>query len=221
MQSVFRYSGQKYNDALLALGNVRVGTLHDFRNIEHKKGIADAKEGLKWVEHHIPHATNRDGNIHSAAIEAFGFFGNPGGGLMEFKNCNFVQQFNHPDCFIHCTSADYLRSTMDEFEGADSCVEIADVAGFYRRLTESLNKIVPVQLLTVAKVTYMERREDWNGRNWGTYPALIKEPEFSRQGEIRAIWGPKRDSVIKPLVLNDIGLISFCRAVGVPPGVAQ
>ena len=217
MASAFRYSGQRHNDALLALGNIRIGTLHDFRRIEHKRGIADANEGTKSVSHHIPYATEKDaGSIHLEALKRFNLIDLGNSTDVVLRNIQMIQSFDHPDCFVHCVSADYSKGVLDQFEGADSCVEIADLEGFYQRLTSTLNSHVPVQLLAISMVQYMQRNEDWNGRDWGVHPALIKEPEFSKQVEIRAIWRPKFGGGISPVVINDIGLIEFCKARELP-----
>lgn len=217
MPSAFRYSGQKYNDALLALGNVRIGTLHDFRKTEHKQGIADVNEGKKRVSHHIPYATDKDvGSIHLDALKTFRAIDLGGATNVVLENISVSQEFDHPDCFVHCTSVKYSFDVLRQFGGADSCVEISDLAGFYQRLTETLNSIVPVQFLTLSQVQYMKRHEDWNGRDWGVHPALIKEPEFIRQVELRAIWIPKFSGNISPIVINDTDLLRFCRARETP-----
>lgn len=212
MPSVFRYSGQKYNESLLALGNIRVGTLHDFRRTEHKQGIVDVNEGKKRVSHHVPYLTEKDAeSIHSKALSEFRAVDIQGATNVVIENLLMTQEFNHPDCFVHCTSFEYSSEVLKQFEGADSCVEISDVTGFYKRLTETLNAILPVHNFTLSHVKYMSRNEDWNGKNWGWHPALIKEPEFIKQVELRAIWYPKFTGNIAPMVINDTGLIKFCR----------
>ena len=212
MQAAFRYSSTKHNNNLLALGNIRIGTLHDFRRIEHKKGIADVNEGVKTVSHYIPYATDKDvGSIHLDAIKQYNSVRIEHCTRVVLRDVYMSDRFDHPNCFIHCVSADYSNSVLRQFEGADSCVEITDLAGFYRRLTETLGMHTPVKLLSVSRVSYMDRHESWNGRDWGVHPALIKEPEFSKQVEIRAIWVPEVEGVISPVVINDIGLIRFCK----------
>jgi len=214
MASVFRYSAVKYNDALLALGNVRIGTLHDFRKTEHKEGIFDAAEGTKFVEHHIPIVNTSDaGSIHVEALRQFN--GVKIGRGAHVENFTLCQTFDVPDFFIHCTSFEFSRRVMRQFEGAESCVEIFDVNGFYQRLTETLNFNFPVRLLTIEKIQYKERSEVWNGRNWGAHPAIIKEPKFSMQVEVRAIWVPRISDPISPVIINDIGLTNFCRLINI------
>lgn len=217
MASFYRYSGKKYNDALLALGNVRIGTLHDFRREEHKKGIADPNEGKKTVNHVIKYANSNDGHsIHFDAIERFGAIRAGKGTNIILENVHLSREFNYPDCFLHCSSFEYSSKAMSQFDGADSCVELFDVNGFYGRLTEAISSVCPVQLVVVQKVVYMERVEQWDGATWGVHPALIKEPIFSPQVEVRAIWQPRFTGAIEPVVINDVGLVRFCRSVPLP-----
>jgi len=222
MQKGFRYTSQKHNDALLALGNVRIGTLHDFRRTEHKWGIADSNEGTKTVSHFIPHVTDKhEGSIHLKAIKQFNAIDISGATNVTISNVELVQRFNHPDCFVHCLSASFSTEVLQQFEGADSCAEIHDLQGFYQRLTETLNLHWPVRLLSISKVFYMRREENWNGRDWGVHPALIKEAKFSRQVEIRAIWQPRIAAHISPIILNDIELVRFCSARELPGPISH
>lgn len=217
MLKVFRYSEQEYNDGLLAFGSVRVGTLHDFRQSEHKNGIADANEGIKSVSHYIPHVTERDvGSIHLKALEEFNFIKYSGATNIIIKDVQVTREFNHPDCFVHCVSTSFSKVVLSQFDRADSCVEISDVHGFYRRLTATLSLHVPVDLIAIRSVAYMSRDEEWNGKDWGVHPALIKEPRFSKQVEFRAIWKPRFNGPIAPIVINDIGLINYCKLRALP-----
>ncbi|WP_339476314.1 MULTISPECIES: hypothetical protein [Pseudomonas] len=211
MTSAFKYAEKKYSDSLLALGSVRIGTLHDFRNSEHKPGIIDANEGRKTITHHIAKASTTDGDtIHTRAMKAFKAIGYDSKSVVHMKDCHFTQEFDHPNMYIHCLSAEYSSKVMREFDGSDSCVEIVNLHGFYRRLTQTLKQFTPVDFLGVSQVTYMDRDQPWNGSDWGENPALIKEHEFRNQVEIRAVWWSKTGKPIEPIILNDVGLIEFC-----------
>lgn len=106
---------------------------------------------------------------------------------------------------------------MSEIEGADSCYHITHVEAFINILTDSLNSIIPVRFKGLQKVMYKERNEVWNGLNWGRSPSLIKEPEFSEQREVRAIWEPiNYQQSIKPMVIGNHRLISTCTRLPIP-----
>ncbi|MFZ1908535.1 MAG: hypothetical protein WAU52_05580, partial [Burkholderiales bacterium] len=49
--AAFKYAKRVHAKQLLTMGILRVGTLHDFRRMEHAKGIADPQEGKKRVSH--------------------------------------------------------------------------------------------------------------------------------------------------------------------------
>lgn len=216
MTTAFRYSVRKYNDSLLSLGNLRIGTLHNFRKSEHKKGISDPYEGMKIVSHYIPDINDADKDMHLKALRDYKAIEFADSTNVMLTNIQMRQEFNVPDCFVHCISSVYSRSAMDSLEGADSCVAIRDVKKFYERLTTTINLHIPVDLVALKRVRYLARNQQWNGKDWGDHPALIKESEFSPQFEIRAIWSPKFEGLISPICINDIGLLKYCSMVGNP-----
>lgn len=219
---MYRYSSQRYNSSLLTIGVIRVGTLHDFRNMEHKKGIADPQEGKKIVSHRIDQLhiadteyPNIKSNIDVRALDAFRAVKMSNSKDITFRNISLCQRFDEPDCYILCSSKICSKETMSQFEGADSCVEVVEIESFYRILTETLNSRTPVIFRGIHEVIYQNREEHWNGQNWGQHPAMIKEPDFKKQGELRAVWQPRSNQLISPVILDDYRLGEFCRNVSV------
>jgi hypothetical protein len=155
-------------------------------------------------------------NIHMRAMGAFRAieFGD-GAKNTTFVNVTFGRRFEAPDCFILCTSKICSQETMDQFENADSCVEIAEIESFYKILTHALNSITPVFFRGIYEVLYQDREEDWNGQDWGHHPAMIKETKFRKQCELRAIWQPKFSKSIEPIITGDYRLGAFCRIVSI------
>ena len=102
-----------------------------------------------------------------------------------------------------------------EFEGSDSCADITDPLSFFRHVSASLNSLVGVKFQGVHPVTYRAREQSWNGVDWGTHPALIKEPAFRAQAELRAIWTPIRKQLLEPVVLGNFRIPGCCREVRV------
>ena len=210
---MFRYSQWKFCQSLLKMGTLRVGTLHDFRWVEHKQGIADPKEGRKEVFHEVGHAKITDlSHPDARAATEFGVF-NFGEGPIDvtLSDVTFARTFDHPDCFILCSSSSLSTSMFREFEGSDACIRIVDLERFYGAVTEALNSVTPVVFRGVYKVSYQTRKERWNGKNWGGHPALIKEFEFANQHEIRAIWQPKFNQSIEPLIITNPTIGAACR----------
>lgn len=216
---MYRYSARQFNELLCIMGCIRIGTLHDFRKSEHKRGIADAKEGKKNVSHIVNHAridgSSNQEHLDVRAVKEFGVVKVEGGGSVILENCILSKSFDEPDCFILCTSKAKSKKTMQQFEGADSCLQIFNPELFYQLLTETLNSITPVDFRGVHEVIYQGKEEVWNGRDWGHHPALIKEPEFRPQEELRAIWQPRFKQGIAPQKLCNYKLGTCCRFVSV------
>ena len=216
-KSLYRYSEKKWNDALIERGSVRIGTLQDFRKAEHKPGISDPFEGKKKVVHTIDNwdsAKEIPGfpSYHARSAEALGIIRLGQTSQIKIQNIEFVRNLEDPDCFIYCTSHRLHKDVMGQFKGADSCVEIYDYVGFYECLTEVLNKIIPVKCGGIHQIRYASRTEICNGNDLGITPMGIKDPEFSGQCEVRAVWDPVNpDKPIAPIILEIPELSRFCR----------
>ena len=100
-----------------------------------------------------------------------------------------------------------------EFEGSDSCVEIIDPEAFFRHISVSLNALSRVTFQGLHRVTYSSREEQWNGSDWGTHPALLKEPSFRAQAELRAIWTPDLEHTIEPMIIGNFEIPAACKTV--------
>jgi hypothetical protein len=218
---MYRYSLQEYNSLLITLGIIRIGTLYDFRRMEHRQGVVDTQEGQKNISHHIdylhvadPNNLDIKSNINMQALEKLGGI-KVTGKNNTFVNIETTKNFNVNDCFIFCTSMTCSRETMQQFEGADSCIEIVNVDLFHNILTDTLNRIYPVVFQSIYKIIYQDREEPWNGRDWGNYPALIKEPKFEKQNEFRAIWKPIGNQPISPIITGNYRLGTCCRHVSI------
>jgi hypothetical protein len=84
---------------------------------------------------------------------------------------------------------------------------------FYQILTETLNSITPVVFHGWHEVRYSNKQEVWNGKDWGSHPALLKDSEYKAQGELRAIWEPRIKQPIVPVNVCNYRLGQLCSAV--------
>lgn len=210
---MYRYSKRKFHDELLQKGKIRIGTLYDYRQQE-ARGIADPSEGRKSVQTIIDHLDASKANDQEAKVlKEFSVLDSSKRPKVKFVNCRFTREFTCPDCFVFCVSESFSVETMRQFEDADSCVNICNSDLFFKILTEELNKHIPVKFMGMHKVVYQERVENWNGTNWGRHPAVIKEPRFSQQFEIRALWSPKFSEGLTPIILCNSQLCQCCKMV--------
>ncbi|GLH47620.1 hypothetical protein [Pseudomonas lactis] len=213
MPSLYKYSENRWADLLLSDGSVRIGTIFDFRRSEHKRGIADAAEGVKSIYHGIEYYnSNESSGIDRSAVANLGPFVSKKGGGFSLSNLTLEREFKSPDAYVHCTAHSLSKDVLEQFEGADSCVEIVRPSAFYKHLTEVINKIVPVHYYGLHRIVYSARREAFNGENFGRRPDLIKDPEYELQCEVRAIWMPRsKCKLIAPINIHEKALVKFCR----------
>jgi hypothetical protein len=202
------------------MGCLRIGTLYDYRKTEHKRGIADPSEGKKRVSHHVHTLHIADSNDPSVrqtkdfrALEAFGAVRIENSRDIRFENISVSQQFDAPDYFIYCLSSTNSTHMYREFEGSNSCVEITDPEAFFTHVSVSLNALTPVTFRGLHRVTYSSREEQWNGVDWGTNPALLKEPDFRDQAELRAIWTPNFEHTIEPTIIGNSQITAACKVI--------
>lgn len=202
------------------MGCLRIGTLRDFRNSEHKQGIADPMEGKKHVSHHIRKLTIQKGNDPTflpnndyKALSAFNIINTDHCNNISFKNVSLGRHIESKDLFIYCLSREMSARLLAEFEGSDSIVQIINPECYFRSVTMSLNCIYPVRFCGVHEVIYTKRRELFNGVDFGVNPELIKEQKFTRQSELRAIWEPLEAGDISPTVIGNCLVPQFCKLV--------
>lgn len=219
---LYKYSSKKWCDLFLSRGSIRIGTLHDYRKKEHSPGIHDAHEGLKTITHRIDDwdlsKSDASTAYHEAASSTLGLIrkSETSGDLpFRISGMSFRQEYDDPDCFVHCTSYKLSKTVMQEFQGADSCFEIYKFEDFYKHLTDSINEIIPIKLCELRVVKYASRDEIFNGSDLGIPPTRIKGVEFSKQFEVRAIWHPKEKCAIEPLEFEDIRLARYGQKVKV------
>lgn len=218
INELFRYSSQKHNDNLLNHGNLRVGTLYDFRKSEHKRGIADPTEGTKTVSHAITE-WHQDAEIPGSpsidqqAVDLSRLFGSGSGNSI--KGITLVTPFDDRDCFVHCTSLKFGREVLEEFEDAETCVKISRPWFFYETLTKLINaEAMEVDPPLFGIVKYQSRSETFDPNHSYQSATMIKEEIFAPQFEFRAIWYPrdKRIMRVEPYIVTNDALKEFCTA---------
>ena len=204
MDGLYRYQSKHHNDGLLNKGNLRVGTLYGFRKSEHKRGIADALEGQKRVFHRMKSfCSNYFDPVGRQALRDFGVANVDGVKDFRVSNITFERIIEVRDCFIFCMSSELSLSMYQYFEGAESCVFIENPRSFFWRLTYSINQITAVEFKGLFPVVYTDEAEPWNCTSWGEAPVNRKTSEFCAQREVRAVWMPKNDGEITPIIVND------------------
>jgi len=209
---LYKYLHSDYD--MCAIGNIKIGTLMNYKEGEHKVGIADPDEGVKTVSHHIDYWNSSNPNAkHTNAMQAYDSLFVGGGVNNSATNVTMFRTLVSPDFYMLCLSMVRTKEAMQSCGNADSCVQITNFNSFISRLTDALNESCQVRLIYAGPVSYQSRIEEFNGEDWGLHPGLVKGPEFKPQEEFRVAWKPKHNVQISPIILNDIGLLKFCKKV--------
>lgn len=213
---LFRYLKQEFADALLTKGAIRIGTLYDFRRLEHARGVSDPTEGTKQSQYPLHDVVINQPENHE-------FFK---GTTLKARSIHisgpavtFQRNIESEDLFVLCLSSECSQAVMSEFDNVDTCLEISNINAFFMELTSILTTTTPVRFAGIQECVYAPRVEQWNERNFGIHPALMKEPHFSKQKEVRAIWHSLSPGPIHPVVIKSHKLIDLCsRRLGMPGG---
>lgn len=210
--SLYKYLPQRYAHSLLR-GNTRIGTLYDFRKIEHGKGIADPEEGTKLLRHGIDSSSYVGGTPEAEAMSHMGLNISPGARL-RIDGLTFERAVNHPDAFVWCCSSRCDTSVMSQLDGAEACIKIRDAGAFFAAMTECINAQRKVKFLGFREVTYLPRTQKWNQIDLGGSAAFLKEPgSYGSQYEVRAVWLPLDNDPIEPMFIDLEALSEHCEEV--------
>ncbi|MEM5435223.1 hypothetical protein [Paraburkholderia diazotrophica] len=214
---LYKYLPRRYAESLVGVGNTQIGTLHDFRRLELGPGIADANEGRKELRASFVEAeTFAHGTPSGEALNELGVIKVTGGASVTFSDVTIVRGIDHPNAYIWCCSTDMSEEAMSGLDGADTCVEIFDVDGFFKALHAAVSSLTAVQLIGVAPVTYSTRSEEWSRQNLGLHAAYLKGIEYKRQGEVRAVWTVDNDpTTLQPLIIPESNIGKYCHIVDI------
>ncbi len=207
---IFKYLPRRYALGLLRHGLLRIGTLYDYQKVEHGRGIADRDEGLKQIKVAIEHRAYASGKDIPKTLAALGIISADDSCTdITLENIYVSKSFEAPNCFLWCASKAGSRSVMEQFEGADTCIEVTDPTRFFSILDQSMTAF-DAEFQGVVEVQYQPRVESWNPNDLGVHPAIVKSIEFSNQHEVRAIWTPTKSGNIEPVTLHVEALAECC-----------
>ena len=189
-------------------GIFRIGTLYEFQNIEkHGCAIGDSEEGKKYFQ-------NRPNEIYDFSkpetIPDFTrkFIKAPDGANIKFDNCLFQEEVSSPDLFIYSVSQEISKESLKSLD-YDSVIIINYPKKFFHALSSCLRKKILIKPgCIISPCSYINRASHFEYPNH-LHPALIKDPTYKYQKEVRAIWeSPKLP--LKPLIINCKVAKKFC-----------
>lgn len=221
-ERLYKYLPREFAETLTKVGSTRVGTLHDFRNIEkHAKGIADESEGKRTVTAHFENETIVGGSERYKALKSTRAVNIPDNVGLNVGKLDIVMDYDHADALVWCCSTEKSIDAMKEVGGADTCVEIIDVPSFFSALNDAVRTLHPVLLFQgPATVLYQDRKQEWREDSVGISPAFIKGLAFGGQGEVRVAWVTPEgaDQLFDAFILAASECHQYCRIVDLAGG---
>ncbi|MEQ1484626.1 hypothetical protein [Methyloglobulus sp.] len=203
---LFKYLRREHATRLLAEGILRVGTLHEYRDVgRYGNRVGDSKEGSKGTMLKVDRldVMSKD-DLPEFVRNSF----EVGSGKFTFINSTFLVTEDSPDFYIYSVTKRFSAEAMRNL-GYDACVRIDDPASFFRALSHSLRHKGSFQGLH--SCIYMPRYTPPDKQH-NIHPALIKEPEYEGQQEQRAIWQPA-SSKPRPVILACRKARNYCSRV--------
>jgi hypothetical protein len=201
--ALYKYMAAKFAHALVERGEVRVGTLFDFRKSElHGERIVDVEEGV------YKYAMDVDDVISPENQPRFlegAIMAGPKGKI-PVEGLTVRRRHSSTDCYVYCmtdrTHRDPTRAFGDEYR---RCVQITDM-----RFFEVLTEFLACKHVGVFPCRYASRdrpHEYW--RRERVPAALVKPTSYSAQHEVRAIWIPNAPP-IAPVIGTCSDLPKYC-----------
>lgn len=197
---------------MLSNGRFRIGTLHEYRNVEqHGQWVGDAAEGTlvrtykNTIEKFVPGKPIPKGLTP--------FYGNTNeSATFTVIGGEFTYRETSPDYYIFSVSTSFDKSVMHDL-GYDACIRIVRPTRFFKALTQKLRKKIQYGHHGLFACVYRGRTINLNNEPY-IFPALIKEPRYEAQKEMRYVWEPKAQE-ITPKIINCVKAKAYCELLDV------
>lgn len=191
---------RKHADALVQRGEIRLGTLHDYRNMErHGPMIGDDDEGKKFLFDNVGMATGDTLSRTSPfaarlAAQGMGPLAQAPG--VAFVACTFRERHHSPNCWLFCMSAILSARVMRSFKkGYDACVRIDYYHAFHGVVGEELARqglVASNPHWTPGEIFWCEYKERTQHylRDDRLPAVMLKAPVYAEQQEVRFAYWP-------------------------------
>lgn len=210
--SLYKFLPVKYAKSLLRDGEIKIGTLHDFRAGEEDGNlIADNSEGDVSVETDFSHKVVLARTEEAESLERFGIYMSPTAGSISFKNdCRSVWRGVKPDMYILCFSSEAsLGVKQATYPSQSACVRLVDFTLLCSLVSKHLSQRLScaVRYVGGGHCVYSDDKEHYNVV-FGDEPlmspfAFVKRTRFAPQKEFRLFFKLDKDIPIKPMVIKD------------------
>jgi hypothetical protein len=122
--------------------------------------------------------------------------------LIRISGVTFDARQECDDHFVYATSMIFDLEVLSE-PGYDDCVVILDSVRFFAAISESIRS--EAEFEGSYRCVYLPRTVPNS-----VHPALLKDPQYSSQQEVRALWRPKKPP-IAPKIIECPDVTQYCR----------
>lgn len=238
---LYKYLEEKYAVKMLEEGNIRIGTLYEYR-AHWNDQIRDEEEGKFSSNQFVPYYSSQSGEPMPEMMKAAISLGE--NSQVTITNGYFETAKSLDNMNIYCTTMEASESVMKEFN-SEACIEITDMTGFNNAVLKELmrqglaegNAVIlpctydgrsvrydmqtrpvhaPYYYINtpfegVAVVNGVPQFED--GFVIGTKAGFFtKRPFYAPQKEMRLLIEPRDEhQVIEPIIINVPEIIPFIK----------
>lgn len=190
---MYKYTEKFVANKLFNENSIRIGTLYGFRDMEHKNGISDPKEG-KFKDRSV--LDHFDSDIHQMDDELEQFLGSMIRSKikpqkMVLKNISVSRAVISKNYLIFCFSKRLALRMFKLFDKSEICYQITSHDEFFDLITKALqmklNCNVTFQGIFPISYGNFERKRAYNIKH-PFDASTVKTNEFRNQHELRAIW---------------------------------
>lgn len=207
---LYKYMKLEHAMGLVRKGILRIGTLYDFKNHEkYGPSVGDKDEGKRITYSEDETDLSRPETVspflrkHIRAEE---------GKYWKLSNIRSQVTDKSQNYYIFSVSEEYSHDIMRRM-GYDSCVRIDEPEMFFGTIGGWLYKEGKFKEkgFIAARCVYEDRSQHYSKTN-RPHPAVLKDPRYSYQKEIRAIWTPST-SEIEPFNIQCYQAREYCHII--------
>lgn len=202
-QKLYKYCMSEHLQTFSETGELRIGTLFNFRRTEEHSGdCGDHEEGIKSIYENIGVAKGSDlSDFARRSIKARND--------ALFIGCRVERITKSRDYYIFSVSRSFSWDIAQRIEPKyDACIVIDGPLGFLGAIVTCMGNKIKNQWYLMA-CHYSDRSVEYTKKN-DIHPATLKDPKYAYQEEYRLIMVPSISQAIIPVMITCPSAIKFC-----------
>ena len=220
----YKYIKKEFVKGMVKAGQIRVGTIYEYRGNYENIEIGDANEGSITARNYVDDLKITDPNALPEYLKgAIGFDPSLKEVNVRIRNTQIFQVFNYPDAYIYCVTLKPSRKIMLDF-GCDACVEISDIRAFSHLVAKKMlsKGLIMTEYLAdpciyvepTVEGSAFEHTDDGQTLVRRDY-YFLKRPNYSHQEEFRIgmFTNPPSYDRLTPQIIVSKPLAALCKEI--------